>query len=342
VRPPAAFVMPYYDDGRPECRQYLRRAVASVLGQTDPDLLLFIVDDASVGPAASQHLAGVAGADPRIRVLHGDQNRGPGHCRNIGVAAGMREAAAFVCFLDADDQAHPRRVEVARALFARRPDVDVVYSSFIVVDERDVEVPRDRLINGLRIILDDLDRRPLNGRDVWIRLAAERDTLTIPSALNVRTSLAAAVPFPSDVRFHEDTHTWLRYSAAGGCVYFTPRIPSRYTVAMAVEGSRSRERAGGIEAFNRLRASTISTGLREAIGMGTARGVVGPGEGGDIIAAYLLNVAAMIAAEGSTAVAAELVAQARAEVAPERFARIAARYTVAAGAEAAPSEGRHS
>ena len=323
---PAAFVVPFFADGRPECLTYLDRTTESILAQTDPDLVMFIVDDASPDPNAKAHLAHTVTRDSRIRVLHSDRNRGPAHCRNVGISAAVEAGAPFVSYLDADDRAHPERVAVVREVLASRPDVDVVYSSFVVVDEYGTVVPRERLIEGLRIILDDLVHRPLNGRDVWITMAVDRDTLTIPSALNVRTELAAAVPFPAHARFHEDTHTWLRYSAAGANVRFTADIPSHYTVPMRAEGSRSRERAGGIDAFNRLRADVITEGLREAIQAGISRGVVSAEDGRDIVACYLLNVDGMIAVEGSAEVAAELVARARAEVPPKRFPRHFERY----------------
>ena len=88
----------------------------------------------------------------------------------------------------------------------------------------------------------------------------DRDNLTIPSSLSVTTRMAQAVPFPEDARFHEDMHTWLRYSASGADILFTPDTPSRYRILTADKGSSSRERAGGIDAYNRLRANSFQAG----------------------------------------------------------------------------------
>jgi hypothetical protein len=214
--------------------------------------------------------------------------------------------------LDADDRTHPRRVERVRRTLQDHPDIDVVYSTFSVIDEDGTLVPRDRLIEGIRIILQDMDSRPLEGPDVWVTLACERDTLTIPTALNARTSLAATVPFPEEFRFHEDTHTWLRYSAWGALLKYDPEIPSQYRVPQRGQGSESRERAGGIEAFNRLRAQVILHGLREAGEVAKARGVVDDEGGKAVQVRYLLNVASMIRREGTLIVASDLVRQAQA------------------------------
>lgn len=219
-------------------------------------------------------------------------------------------------------------MKVARDLFDREPATDVVYSTFEVIDEVGRSVPVAELIDGLRTILTDLDTRPLTGADVWTTLAVERDTLTIPSALNVRTALASLVPFPPQWRFHEDTHTWLRYSASGAVVAYTPDIPSKYRVPRETTGSESRQRAGGIEAFNRLRAKVISEGLAEAVELGVTRAVVTPEQGLVIRVRYLLSVAQMVQREGTPGVAEELRDWAR-TLSDEAYRSYAERYGAA-------------
>jgi hypothetical protein len=325
---PAGFVVPFWTDGKPKRLRYLREALDSIAAQTDPNYLVFVVDDHSTAKADHLALAEWARVDARMRLVWAPDNRGPGRCRNLGVQEALRAGCPFVCFLDSDDRAHPRRVERVRGAFRDTTDVDVVYSTFSVIDEEGATVPRDRLINGLRIILRDLDTHPLEGRDIWITLACERDTLTIPTALNVRMSLAAAVPFPEQFRFHEDTHTWLRYSARGAMMKYDPEIPSQYRVPQMSQGSESRERAGGIEAFNRLRAQVILQGLREAVGMGEARGIIDKEGGMEVQVRYLLNVASMIRREGSMTVASDLVRQAK-DLSPRHFEKCKGSYDLA-------------
>jgi glycosyltransferase involved in cell wall biosynthesis len=325
---PAAFVMPFYSAGAaPQDEVLLRHAVASALHQTDDNLRLVIVDDASPDPRSAVWLKELSASDPRIHVIRHQDNRGPGHCRNVGIRWAGKLGADIVCFLDSDDEAHPRRVEVARRLIAGT-GADVVYSTFVVVDADGAEVPLPDIVSGVQIILRDLDSRPLSGKEIWIELAVDRDNLTIPSSLSVTTRLAQAVPFPEDVRFHEDMHTWLRYSASGAEILFTPDTPSRYRILTADRGSSSRERAGGIDAFNRLRANVISGGLREAIEMGVHRGVISNTDGAEILARYYLNVAGMIRREGSGAVAEELVGRARDLLSDQAYNRFRRHYQV--------------
>jgi hypothetical protein len=93
---------------------------------------------------------------------------------------------------------------------------------------------------------------------------------------------------------------------------YDPEIPSQYRVPQRGQGSESRERAGGIEAFNRLRAQVILHGLREAGEVAKARGVVDDEGGKAVQVRYLLNVASMIRREGTLIVASDLVRQAQA------------------------------
>ncbi|MFI6480746.1 glycosyltransferase [Nonomuraea sp. NPDC050663] len=303
---PVAFVIPFWSDGSPRHLSQLRETLASVLAQSDEDVVAYVVDDDS---ACRREVR--SWASERIRVVEAPDNRGPGRSRNLGVRAAAHDGCEIVCFLDADDLAHPHRAAVTRRILDDDPGADLVYSGFTVIDEEGRPVPDDQVISGVRIIMDDIARRPLEGRDSWISIAVERDNLTIPSALGVRTSLALAVPFPEDCRFFEDTHTWLRYSGHGADIRFAPQTPSLYRIPSAAAGSESRQRAGGIEAFNRLRVRVTLPGLQEAVRLAAARGVVDEAEGLAVQTRYLLNVAGMLLLEGSTGVAGELVEQAR-------------------------------
>jgi glycosyl transferase family 2 len=325
VNPVAAFVIPFWSDGAPHRLRFLREAIDSVRAQSDPDWVAIVVDDGSQSRADVRELLGWAVRDPRLVIRQCADNRGPGRCRNVGVRLADDLGAPFVCFLDADDLAHPDRVRTVREALAGDPDAGVVYSGFQVVDQHGAPVPPDRLVGGIRTLATEIADRPLAGYDCWITLAEERDNLTIPSALSVRTALAAAVPFPDAYRFHEDTHTWLRYSASGTKIVYSPHIPSRYRVPQPGKGSESRDRAGGTEAFNRLRAQTIGEGLAEAVAAGVRRGVVSAREGLTIRTRYLLSVAAMLRQEGSTGIAGELVEQAR-RLSPEDYRMHRHRY----------------
>ncbi|OPZ90962.1 MAG: putative teichuronic acid biosynthesis glycosyltransferase TuaG [Firmicutes bacterium ADurb.Bin419] len=307
----AAFVIPFWSDGKAHRKNYLNYALESIYKQTDKRWCIYIIDDNSPCREDKEYLQELHKNDSRIKVIFSDENLGPGAARNKGIKQAFQDGCVFICFLDSDDIAHKMRVEKAREVFCNDPDTAVVYSTFTIIDEDNQDVPFDNLIEGIKVILNDMENSPLEGYDVWIKVATERDNLTIPSSLNVRTNLAYLNPFPEYARFHEDTHTWLRYSASGAKIRYAPNIPSLYRVPQKLRGSESRERAGGIEEFNRLRGKTIIKGLDDAINLALNRGVIDMDKSLEIKTRFCLNVASLIKKEGTDKVAKELIQQAK-------------------------------
>lgn len=91
--PQVSVVLPTYN--RAYC---LSRAVESVLRQTFSDIELIVVDDCSTDDTQS-YLATIA--DPRLRVLKHDVNKGGAAARNTGIAAAR---APVIAFQDSDDE----------------------------------------------------------------------------------------------------------------------------------------------------------------------------------------------------------------------------------------------
>lgn len=83
------------------------RAIASVRSQTVPDWEIVVVDDAS-SDGTAEHVAALAAAEPRIRLVRQPVNRGPSAARNRGIAEAHGE---WVAVLDADDAWRPQRLE---------------------------------------------------------------------------------------------------------------------------------------------------------------------------------------------------------------------------------------
>lgn len=116
--PMVSVILPTYNRA-----QLVGRALRSVLDQTYRDFELIVVDDGS-----SDHTAEVVRsfADPRIRYLCHDENRGAAAARNTGIGAARGE---YVAFLDSDDEWLPeklrRQIEV---LQEAPPTVGVIYT----------------------------------------------------------------------------------------------------------------------------------------------------------------------------------------------------------------------
>lgn len=109
--------------------RYLGAAVDSVLGQTVSDLELIVIDDASAD-GTPDLLAAVA--DERLVVLRNDRQAGLAASLNraLDVAAGR-----YVARLDDDDVALPERLERQLARARAEPDVAIVGSAVVDLDE---------------------------------------------------------------------------------------------------------------------------------------------------------------------------------------------------------------
>lgn len=97
-------------------------AIASVLGQSERDWELIVVDDGC--PAGSGDVARTAIAgDPRAQVIW-QPNAGPGAARNYGAE---HARGSVLAFLDADDRWTPDALARHRAHFERTPQLGVSF-----------------------------------------------------------------------------------------------------------------------------------------------------------------------------------------------------------------------
>ena len=98
-------IMPAYNS-----EKYIERSVKSVLSQTHEDLELIVVDDGSTDRTAGI-LRRLAAADSRLRYIR-TENHGPAEARNAALKL-IAEDAAFVTFIDADDELLPDALDYA-------------------------------------------------------------------------------------------------------------------------------------------------------------------------------------------------------------------------------------
>jgi glycosyltransferase involved in cell wall biosynthesis len=103
---------------------YLGDCLGSILGQTFRDLEVICVDDASEDHSR-EILQNYAMRDDRLKVIHNDENLGPGLTRNRGIDAAK---GSFLRFVDADDLLPEKSTEILHSR-AIRDKVEVVKGS---------------------------------------------------------------------------------------------------------------------------------------------------------------------------------------------------------------------
>jgi glycosyltransferase involved in cell wall biosynthesis len=203
--PHVTVVIPYYRG-----RKFIADAVASVLSQEDGTVEVVIVDDGSDDDAA----AAVAGiADPRVRVLHHEGNRGIAAARNTGLNAAR---ADLIAFLDQDDVWLPGRLSSQLQAFAidRAGDVALVFGGMDVVDRNGrsravpPRVPRDL--------------PALSGTKLLARLVAD-NFVPLGASMIRRRCLAAVGPFDESIRGGSDDFDMITRLAERGRFVFVPQ-----------------------------------------------------------------------------------------------------------------------
>ncbi|MFO0874314.1 MAG: glycosyltransferase family A protein [Phycisphaerales bacterium] len=127
-----SIILPFRD-----AQRTLGAAIASILWQTFDDFTLVLLDDGSSDDSLA---VARAFADPRVVVLTDGSHRGLPSRLNQGIAWAIAEAthpSPLIARMDADDIAHPRRLERQVAMLDADPRIDLCGTGSVVVDGLD-------------------------------------------------------------------------------------------------------------------------------------------------------------------------------------------------------------
>jgi glycosyltransferase involved in cell wall biosynthesis len=186
----------------------VRAAVVSILRQTERDLRVVCVDDGSRDGTADV-LGGLAERDRRVEVV-----RGPGEGIARALSRGLERCdAELVARMDADDLAHPRRLELQRAALEADGSLAAVGAQVSLFPRRAVRAGMARYaawLNGLVA-------PELVERDLLVEAP-----LVHPAALLRRRPLDDAGGW-RDGPFPEDYDLWLRLAERGARLTNVPR-----------------------------------------------------------------------------------------------------------------------
>lgn len=112
--------------------RFVAQTIRSVLAQSHADFEYVIADDGSTDDSL-ERVRDAVGTDPRVRVL-AFRHRGPVDTLADAVAA---TTAPHLGWVDADDRLDPHALAKSLAILDQRPDVGVVYTDQLVIDDAD-------------------------------------------------------------------------------------------------------------------------------------------------------------------------------------------------------------
>jgi len=123
-KPLVSVVMPVYNGER-----FLRDAIESILHQSFTDFEFIIIDDGSndTSVAIIKEYP-----DSRIRLIQNPVNLGITQTLNTGI---HQAVGKYICRMDADDVALPKRLQIQTAHLETHPKIAVLGSNTTVIDE---------------------------------------------------------------------------------------------------------------------------------------------------------------------------------------------------------------
>ena len=282
----AVFVMPIKIVGNEMSLNHFRLSVESIKRQTDSDWKLVIVDDYSDDKRVYDAIDEVKkDLGEKVHVIYSDRNYGTGQARNKAIKYAAETGAPFILFNDADDISDPKRLALVRKAFEDET-VNVVYTSFDVIDENGVVVPREKISKSVLEIIDGHKKDIVEGENSWISIAINKKYTNLTSCTAVRTSLAVEEQFPP-LSVSEDCHTWFRYAAHPGKFVFLREIKGGYRIC---SGTQSRSRSLNADFYEKM-FKTDKDGFEQALEIAKKYGTMGGMDENDIRVGFFVRLA---------------------------------------------------
>ena len=274
------FIIPYQVENIQEEqdeRMIITDTIEGLFAQSDANWNATLVVDGYSGNMVGNYLRRLKEKYyPKIDIIFLDRTVGPGVARNLAIIRAIERGCSIILFNDADDISHPKRLEVVKDIFLENPEVDVVYSTFEVIDESNHQIPRDRIPSPILEILESHDENPIEGSNIWIKMGTDTGYTNATSSTAVRAKFAYQCPFPNE-RASEDFHSWMRMSASGADFKYTPSIPTKYRVLSFMKYQASRTRIGPSR-FNKIKTRVDCDGFSKAIEIALVRNIIRPEE----------------------------------------------------------------
>lgn len=191
--PLVSVIMSVYDSVKPE---YFKVALDSMINQTYSNIEIILVLDG----VKRRNLIRIAGSyqkNYKVKTIKQEENLGLAKAMNLALKYVNGE---FIARMDADDISHPKRIEKQTVFLLENPDIDIVGTWAIEINERGKEFFRKKM--------------PLS-HDECYRFFKKRDPVVHPSVMFRRNFLGKIELYPENTYLAEDTMLWADAFAKG-------------------------------------------------------------------------------------------------------------------------------
>lgn len=139
--PKVSIVMPVYNG-----EKFLEETMKSILNQTFKDFEYVIINDGSKDNTLKiikKH------KDKRIRLINNKKNQGFANSLNIGLKAAKGK---YIASSNSDDLSHPKRIETQFNYLESHPNIFLIGTSAIFINEKGREINRFRKYDDYRML----------------------------------------------------------------------------------------------------------------------------------------------------------------------------------------------
>ena len=173
----------------------ITRALQSVAAQTLAPLEIIVVDDASTDNTRELAANFASTSSIPLRLITQPANGGPSAARNAGWDAATSD---YIAFLDADDQWHPRKIELQYPVMDNQPEATMsCHGHHFSSSTTWADIPNN-----------DTKAIPVSFHKFLIRNRCATPTVMLKRTITER--------FDSDKRFAEDYLLWMQITASYG------------------------------------------------------------------------------------------------------------------------------
>ncbi|MGR5503032.1 glycosyltransferase family 2 protein [Vibrio sp. DNB22_10_4] len=202
-------VIPLYNK-----QHYIRRALDSVLAQTESADEIIVVNDGSSDQSAEL----VRAHYPHVTVIDQD-NQGVSVARNTGIQAA---SSNYIAFLDADDYWLPSFLSNVRQLQTTFPDGGMYFTHYAFCSEQGATAAAMRHVPSKPGLLENL-----------FAACCHADLPITASSVCIKRSLLADIGgFPVGMAMGEDQVVWAK-AACLSPVYFHPELSAHYDLGVS-------------------------------------------------------------------------------------------------------------
>src|SRR4030066_1147661 len=183
--PLVSIILPTYN-----CASFLPHSIGTILSQTYNSYEIIVIDDGSTDNTKEVLYPFIQ----RIKYIRLEQNKGLPTARNIGILSAQGK---YIAFIDADDLWLPEKLQTDIEYFETHPEVSMVYSKHINIDEKGC------VVNGSV-------KKQLPSGNIFIQLFSEQNFI-ITSSVVVRKEIFETTGLFDEQLFNcQDWDMWLR------------------------------------------------------------------------------------------------------------------------------------